>query len=276
MASAEDATEHAWIDWDLDGAVEATERYAELVAGLVLRAEGRENDAVPDMDWTIQALAAHVAAGAVGYGKYFDGAVEIGYDVGALTASNEKFITAYGDHSVAHMAQDIQAGYAHMAAVARTRGPLTRMGWHAGPTPVGAVLGIALNELLLHGRDLARAVKEPWEITPEAARHGFRAGLALAPVVVDRERAARVPMTYRVHVPGIVSSEWRFDADGLQVAPAGMLARVACSTRVDPRAMLLVAYGRSSALRASATGRALAWGRKPWAALTLANYLNLS
>ncbi|WP_188113386.1 maleylpyruvate isomerase N-terminal domain-containing protein [Nocardioides humilatus] len=276
MSNTTEATQHAWIDWDLDGVLEETARYADRVADLVLRAAGREDDPVPGLDWTVRQLTIHLGAAAAGYVQYFDGADEIGYDIRDLTASNEKFMTAYGDHGLERAAADIRDGHRHMVDVGRTLAPLAPLGWHAGPTPVAAVLGIALNELLLHGLDLSRALDERWEITSDAARHGLRSALALAPVVVNRDRAARVPMSYRLHVPGVVTSEWHFDTAGLRVAPAGTTRRVSCSTRVDPRAMILVAYGRSTALRATARGRALAWGRKPWAALNLASYLNVS
>lgn len=265
----------AWVDWDLAGVIAETTRYAGQVADLVDSAAGREGDPVPGMDWTVGQLATHLAAVAVFYEKYFNGTESYGYDVTALTESNERFMAEYGNRDCAEMATDIRTSYAGMIAVADGLQALDRLPWHAGPMPVAAVMGVGLNELVLHGRDLAAALGRPWQITPDAARHGIRAALAVAPHVVNLELAAQKPTTYRVYVPGVVTSEWRFDNQGLQISARGTNARVSCSTRIEPRTMLLVAYGRTTALRAALTAKALSWGRRPLASLNLANYVHV-
>jgi hypothetical protein len=42
-----------------------------------------------------------------------------------------------------------------------------------------------------------------------------------------------------------------------------------CYLSADPWAVLLVLYGRSGPLKPGLTGRIVAWGRRPWLALTL-------
>lgn len=126
-----------------------------------------------------------------------------------------------------------------------------------------------LNETMVHGYDLARAEGRRWALArPHAALviDGF-----LVPVIaglgpramVDQEAARGVRATFQVHVRGGASHLFRFDDGALSIEPPGA-ARVDCHISADPAAMLLVAWARRSQWPAIATGRLVAWGRRPW------------
>ena len=59
-------------------------------------------------------------------------------------------------------------------------------------------------------------------------------------------------------------------ADGeLTVHPPGTAGRVDCYMSGDPLSLLLVLYGRKSPYGPALTGKALAWGRKPWLGIAM-------
>ena len=63
-----------------------------------------------------------------------------------------------------------------------------------------------------------------------------------------------------------------FAGGTLTVGPCGT-RRPDVTVLADPVAFLLVAYGRTSQWSAMATGKLLAWGRRPWLAVRLTSYL---
>ncbi|MDQ4097976.1 MAG: SCP2 sterol-binding domain-containing protein, partial [Actinomycetota bacterium] len=95
---------------------------------------------------------------------------------------------------------------------------------------------------------------------------------ALGRAIVDQEAAADAHVSYDVHVRGGGRAVLRFDNGDLFVEPPGR-RRVDCHLSVDPAAFLLVAWGRLDQWQAIPRGQLLAWGRKPWVALKLRNYL---
>ncbi|MGI8686199.1 MAG: SCP2 sterol-binding domain-containing protein [Acidimicrobiales bacterium] len=126
-----------------------------------------------------------------------------------------------------------------------------------------------LNETVVHGADIARGAGRPW---PADRRHaalviqGFFLPVIAqldARSLVDQERAAGVRATYEVRLRGAGRAHFVFDDGALTVAePTGR--RVDCYILADPVAMLDVMWGRQSQWPAIATGKLLAWGRKPW------------
>ena len=145
----------------------------------------------------------------------------------------------------------------------------------------GALLdGIAaqtnwLGELILHGRDVARAIREPWEIEERdmlliargLMQYGdgpgyLRAGL---PAGTDVCVALKVPgaRPYIVHIhDGAVEMRERRPTD----RPDAVL-RMPASTLCD------MIYQRIGPLTAARRGLMIVGGRRPWKALKLQSYL---
>lgn len=134
------------------------------------------------------------------------------------------------------------------------------------PLSLAAVVGLFFSETMLHTLDVARATGQDWTIPPAVARLIISlAYLDTIPQTVDTARAATVKATVRFHVRGGVT--FGMDIDGPRVETyrdPGPGRRVDCHISVDPVAFLLVASGRTSQVRAIATGGMIAYGRKPW------------
>jgi uncharacterized protein (TIGR03083 family) len=142
--------------------------------------------------------------------------------------------------------------------------------FHGGElVPADVALGILLGELVVHGWDIARALRQPWPIDPG---HVALIMDGLAPIVpgwVDPRRAHGLDATFRVRLRGQVTYVFSFRDGRLQVDPPDA-RRVDANISADPAALLLVLYRRQSQWPHIARGRLLAWGRKPWLALTFA------
>lgn len=126
-----------------------------------------------------------------------------------------------------------------------------------------------LNETLIHGYDIARAAGRKWPIKSSHAamaleRLVFRVFQAAPPRTFTNEaKAAGVRATYDIRLRGGDSFYFIFNEGGLTVEEPSSRP-VDCHISADPVAMLLVAFARQSQWSAIATGKLMAWGRKPW------------
>ena len=62
---------------------------------------------------------------------------------------------------------------------------------------LSAMLGLGLGEYRLHGRDVAKALDQPWPITPDDARLVLASALPLLPLLVDPSTTADVRAVLR-------------------------------------------------------------------------------
>lgn len=136
-----------------------------------------------------------------------------------------------------------------------------------------------LSETVVHSYDLARADGRRWRVDQASAAMIFRG--FLLPVIrrldsrslLHQDRAARVRAAYDVHLPG--GPPFRFVVDrGRLLAPERPEGRADTHIGADPAALLLVVWGRVPAWRPMATGRLVAWGRRPWLAPKLPSMLH--
>src|SRR5215831_13425951 len=143
--------------------------------------------------------------------------------------------------------------------------------FHGGqPVAADLALGILLAELVVHGFDIARALARPWPIDPHHVELIFQGLDPIAPGWVNPAQARRLTATFEVHLRGQATHVYSFRNGHLQVNPAGP-HRADVHIRADPAAFLLALYRRQPTWRHIAAGRLLAWGRKPWLALTFAD-----
>ena len=89
---------------------------------------------------------------------------------------------------------------------------------------------------------------------------------------VKGAKAAGVRATYDIRLRGGDRCYFVFD-DGDFTVEEPSPRRVDCHISADPVAMLLVFFARHSQWPAIATGRLMAWGRKPWLGLQLRSLL---
>lgn len=127
---------------------------------------------------------------------------------------------------------------------------------------LGAIL---LTELLMHGRDLARAIRQPWPVTRPQAATCLRGVLPALVLLVDPAAARAATGSYHLHLRG--SHDWTIRIhDGTATVEPGRPARADLHLSADPVAFLLHAYGHLGRTRVVLTGRIIAWGRRPWLA----------
>lgn len=139
--------------------------------------------------------------------------------------------------------------------------------------PVAVVTRLMLGELLIHGRDIARGVGSPWPIRRAEALLVLPSSFAMASTVFDPEAARGVTATFHIHVRGGSDYGIRIGDGAIDVAPWGQWdTRADCTLSVEPVAFFLLGYGRMSQWPLLAQGRLLAYGRKPWAALSLTKF----
>jgi hypothetical protein len=139
--------------------------------------------------------------------------------------------------------------------------------WLAGmQLPASAVACHLLEELLVHGFDIAKGAGVPWLIDPAHAALVIRG--AVVPVLsadpmtfLDADEARGFRARIEVRLRRFDSFVFAFD-DGLTIESAptdGADAHLS----IEADQMLLVTLGRTPAWRPLVTGKAFAWGRRP-------------
>ena len=130
-----------------------------------------------------------------------------------------------------------------------------------------------LEELLVHGHDVARAAGTRWRTEP---RHAALAILGAAvPIIAaspqswlrpgyEPHRRVRVQFRLRGHGSYAIALD-----DGLAIEMPPAQSHADAYLSADPSALLLLLLGRISPLRTVATGKAFVWGRRPQALQTV-------
>ncbi|MFD7155218.1 hypothetical protein ACFV9C_11495 [Kribbella sp. NPDC059898] len=141
-----------------------------------------------------------------------------------------------------------------------------RFPFHAGQTIDGAgARGNLLGELLVHGWDVARAVKAPWPIEARDAVLHVNGGLQVAPGWLDTTAAAGLQLRVRLHIVGGRPQLMTIDDGACTVTDADTFdgpVDVVLWCRAVPIDLLFVKrIGLAGAVR---RGLAIVGGRRPW------------
>jgi uncharacterized protein (TIGR03083 family) len=244
----------------------AADRFVTLVTGA-------PDPAVPvpaAPGWTVRDVAAHLVTVTV---RYADGPEGRGVwtktpmDLPALNHDQlAALATVTLDELAARLRQQVTAVLAQIQGYGSDT-PSFR--FHGGePVRADIALGILLGELVVHGRDVARALRRPWPIDPGHAALVIEGLNPVLPGWVRPERVRGLTAGFEIRLRGRGSHVWAFRDGHLQVNPRDR-GRIDVHVSADPAAFLLVCYAREPQCKHIATGRMLAWGRKPWLALTL-------
>jgi uncharacterized protein (TIGR03083 family) len=224
---------------------------------------------VPDTpEWTARQAFAHVVTVVP---RYTAGARQAGRWVDAwphLAALNDEEIAGTGPLDVTALASRLRAELAELFAEVGSFGQQApEYAFHGGAkVAADAALGILLGEFEIHGRDIARALGHPWTIAPAHARLILDADAAVMPGLVNPATAAGHTATYELRIRGGTTHFWAF-RDG-RFSIVDELRRPDVVLSADPVACLLVFYSRRSQWPEILRGRMLAWGRRPWLALS--------
>ena len=254
---------------------EVGDRFAELVRA------APDPRAMATADWTVMDTAAHVASIAWNYTALVVSDDEPLPVPG--TAENLPTTTVYNIHA------GINTAMFHGYPERRPREVLARLGTSieqvleltadADPTrtvtwlggshlPLAGMLAHLTNEMLVHGRDIARAVRAPWRIPQEYAalfvelfmveiiRNGVGSVLddgkppRSGRIAVEFRSAYTRPVTIAL-ADGAVSAEEPSRDNDVRLY-------------FRPTALDLVLFHRVSRPRAALTGALRVWGRRPW------------
>lgn len=237
----------------------------------------RKPDAPALGEWSLSQLAVHVSVVTDGVWAMTRGGGNLIADVWDLPRLSQVLIEGEGARTPAEMADRIDASVAGFLAAMDAADEDTSHSWLIQGTemPLSTLTCHVLNELTIHGLDIARAEGVPWPIDKGHATlivQGFLFPaldtLGRAMVVQDKAGDAR----FEVRLRGDGRAWLRFDEGNFSVEalPQGP---VDCHLSVDPAAFLLVAWGRTSQWPAIAKGQLLAWGRKPWLGLQMRSWL---
>ena len=222
--------------------------------------------------WTVRDVAAHVVGGAELYAQIARGTPSPASTIEGITALNDQILSTVGEQDLPALAGRVEAAVAGLLAAADGHQGDPGVPWHAGlRLPMSTLLAAACGEYLVHGYDIARAARLPWPVSADWARTVFLGLLPVLPHYLLAERARGRPARYDIRLRGEHGARAVFTiADGelaIEAPQAGPPAD--CYLSADPWAVLLVLYSRSGPLKPGLTGRIVAWGRRPWLALTL-------
>ena len=260
-----------WVGFDLDGARASIRATTTRVAAL-FRGIDEPRRPAHRSDWTISETAAHLVVVARANLGYAQGHPEPVLELDQLAVTNRARIDELPERDLDQLASSLEAAIDELLTVTAGRHAAELQPWHSRTKlPLGGMFGMVLAELLLHGRDVARAQRQRWTIHQPDAVHVVRGGFAFCPLVIDHDLAREHPITYRLLCRGVPTSIWRFSDAGLTISPE-VPDRVDLHLRVDPVTFMLLGFGRRSPLLATVLGRAVSWGRKPLAAFRVPSY----
>jgi uncharacterized protein (TIGR03083 family) len=250
----------------VESAVAALERTAARFTRL-LRSDIDGTQRVKGLSWTIRDLAAHLASGSVAYGQVAEGRPSPYETLDGRRETNQQRLEDESGDDLGALADVIDDEVARLLATVRSGSNDGVVAWHGGISmSLPAFLGAAVGEFLVHGRDLARTLGQPWPIKRADAQPVVDFFNAVAPFIVDADRSKGRDATFEVRFRGHETSSFVFQNGKLSVTE-GPSRRAHVHMSLDPVAFLLVGYKRIGLTVPIITGRALAWGRRPWLAL---------
>jgi uncharacterized protein (TIGR03083 family) len=264
------------VDWDAAQAAvaAAAPRVSDLLRSVT-------HPDVPALgSWSVTDVAIHVSLGLDAITAMARGGGGLLDDVWALAGLSSVLVAGEDERDLAQLADRIAASAAALLAVMTDVGHDESRRWLVQGIDfnLSSLLCHALNELWVHGRDIALADGRKWRIPRSDAAlivDGFLVPSigGLGRQMVDQDNARGVAAVYDIRVRGGRRAVWRFDDGDLTVTPGPPTGPVDCHLSVDPEAFLLVAWGRLHQGGPIAKGQLLAWGRKPWLGLKLRSLL---
>jgi uncharacterized protein (TIGR03083 family) len=250
------------------------ERYCELVAS------------IPDpatkvtAEWSVADTTAHLTT--IGFlNTMLLGAAEIPFDMPGLTevmagvtvedvhGLNDQVMSHFTERDPARLTQALREHVDLMMAVAQDRDPAETFSWLGGARlPLAGMFAHMVNELLIHGNDIASAVKAPWAMPPKDAAlffDLFYVGLASGDsgrLLAESKRPLkrRIAVEFRSGYTNPVTFVVRDGTLTSEPIGPGADARV----RFDPATLNMMMFGRISRLQAVLTGKLVITGRRPW------------
>jgi hypothetical protein len=262
-------------------------RFAEMIAA------APDPTVLATHDWSVVETAAHVAGIAWRYTAMMAprdtppppiegiGGFVVAASVDDIYASiNAALLRCYTERDPDEIVYRLRESITHVLAVTTDADPGHLVSWLGGShLSFAAMLAHLTNELLLHGRDIARALGVPWEIPQEYAALFFE----LFIVEVARNGVGTVLEDDRPVRPGRIAVEFRSAyTDPVTLVLTDGRVTVEEPSRdndvrlfFEPAVLALVLSQRVRRTRAVLTGRVRVWGRRPWLLLAFLRRVRL-
>lgn len=222
---------------------------------------------VADSDWTVREVGVHLLSVLSRYtDRDLRGRDGLADDAPGVTALNRMQMRTYGDLSSVELVEVIGS----RIDCVRTRLPATqdlaeRFPFHCDVTlDAAGFLGNLISEFLVHGRDVARANGEGFDID---RRDAVLILNCLVQLPAGFMRADAHPVKLGLRIRGAIP--WVIDMRPGTAESRPMHPRETTDVvlRGSPAAMVLALHGRYSAVEALYRGLLPTGGRKPWRAL---------
>ncbi|GAA3458505.1 maleylpyruvate isomerase N-terminal domain-containing protein [Saccharothrix longispora] len=248
-----------------------TARFADLV-------EAHDPAAPATAEWTVADTAAHVVTIASLYTTLLAPEPEVAdpviaariptVTVDTVADINTLVLGRFHERNPAALAATLRSSVATVLDLTTRTDPERTVPWlGASRVPVGGVLAHLVNEMLIHGWDIARAVGAPWPIPAREAAPFFDLFIvgmirndvgSLFDGAPSNDRRIAVAFRSRHTKPvTLVLHRGRVSVE----EPGGP---VDVRLGFDPAALHLVLFGRVSRTRAALTGKLRVTGRRPW------------
>lgn len=242
----------------IDAHARVTDAFAELLR------DASPEMSIPNLDWNVGELGAHVLAGFRAYALAATAGIEVWSDLQDGSAENERLLRQTPERDTTVIANALPGAMKALHEIWRSRANESVM-WSAGlRLPVASVAGLQLGDVLVHGWDLARALRRKWVIQSSDAANALGAAFSIAPHFVA-PAAATFTGTFEIRLRGDGTYTLAFELGSLNVSNSSS-ANADCRLRANPRTLLLTAYGRLSVWRAALSGGIIASGKKAWLA----------
>jgi len=151
-----------------------------------------------------------------------------------------------------------------------SRSQATTVDWLQGARiPPSAVACHLLEECLVHGHDIATATNQPWVIERHHALLAIECFAlpliqALPPTaLLNPDRAQSLCAQIDMRLRGGVRTHMALN-NGSLTFDSDAVSNVDVHVSADPAAFLLMFMGRQGMWKPLVTGKAMAWGRRPW------------
>lgn len=212
--------------------------------------------------WTVRDAAAHLVVAANVHSELAAGTPSplTAANIGNLAAISAALIADIPEREPDKLAALVADSVDSFLATTADRPGGSALRWHLDiPATLAEFTGVVLNEVLLHGYDIACGLSAPWPIAPDHAALAIGTAVPALPLIVGP--AAGHTARYGLELRGGPALTMRFTDGAVAVEPPG--GPVDCTVDVDPVALLLLITGRMDRWTAIATGLLSGGGARP-------------